>query len=114
MTALDEARGICLSYRRALHLENPERCAQLDEAAIKLGQGWVAPVEIPEWADDPAVLDTELSSVDIEHFWRIPAATVRGWASKGLLEKRCKADGSPVYRLGDVFDCQARRAVRGA
>lgn len=112
-TSLEWARGIALSYRSRLHAADPAACAELDAAALKLGQGWVTPVAIPEWADNEEVLDAELTPADIEHYWRIPAVTIRAWASKGLLEKRAKPDGTPVYRLGDVFDCQARRAAVG-
>ncbi len=36
---------------------------------------------------------------------RVPAGSVRGWASKGLIEPRgLNEQGSPLYRLGDVLD----------
>lgn len=113
-TSLEWARDIARAYREALHSTDPKRCAELDTKAVELGQGWIAPTTLPEWASDPAVLDAELSAVDIEHYWRIPASTVRTWAQRGLLEKRCAPDGSVVYRFGDVLDCQARRHGKAA
>ncbi|WP_378736016.1 hypothetical protein [Nocardia brasiliensis] len=86
-TALQRARKIAGSYRAALHAVAPERCAELDRRAIELGQGWVAPVELPTHLVEHA-LDAELSATDIEHFWRIPASTIRTWAHRGLITSR--------------------------
>lgn len=47
---------------------------------------------------------------------RIPAGSVRGWASKGDIEiQGFAADGrSPVYRVGDVFDRAFRELAKVA
>lgn len=110
-TPLERARAIARSYRAMLHAHAPERAAQLDRRAIELGQGWVAPTELPADAVEDA-LDAELSAADIEHFWRIPASTIRAWATKGLLERRCAHDGSPRYLVRDVLDVQSRARRR--
>lgn len=108
-TALDWARDIARSYRSALHVADPDRCAQLDRRARELGQWWIAPVEIPAHLVEDA-LDAELSAPDIEHFWGIPAITIRAWASKGHLTKRGNP-GSPVYLVREVLDCEARGRI---
>lgn len=104
---LDWARDIARSYRSALHAVDPDRCGQLDEVARKRSQHWIAPTAIPAHLVDDA-LDTEMSAVDVQHFWGVPASTIRAWASKNLLEQRCADDGSPVYRPREVLECQAR------
>ena len=108
-TPLERARKIALAYRSALYAAAPEECRRLDDRAITLRQGWVAPVELPEKAHDGNILDAVLSDLDIEHFWRIPAVTIRAWASKGLLERRYLPNNRVGYRVGDVLDVQARR-----
>lgn len=107
MTALDTAREIARSYRSALHQADPQRCAELDARAKELGQWWITPVDIPAHLI-PDALDAELSAGDIQHFWGVPAETIYGWASKGLLEKRPGQRG-PVYLVRDVLACEARR-----
>ena len=109
MTPLEAARRVAITYRNTLHRIAPHECARLDRDHITQGQGWVAPVTLPAEADRGDTLDAELKAIDIEHYWRIPAATIYAWASKGVLEKRCAPDGTPVYRVGDVLACQARR-----
>lgn len=109
-TNLDWARDIARSYRSALHAVDPERCAQLDEVARKRGQHWIAPAEIPAHLVAEA-LDTEMSAMDIQHFWGVPAVTIRAWASKKLLQQRCAEDGSPVYLPRDVLECQGRNRI---
>ena len=108
MTPLEWARRAAITYRNALHRADPHTCQQLDQQTRRAGQHWLLPTELPEGADTPATLDAELTARDIEQIWRIPAATIYAWASKGLLTKRCANDGTPVYRVGDVFTCQAR------
>ncbi|WP_069164894.1 hypothetical protein [Nocardia altamirensis] len=107
-TALQRARKIAGSYRAALRQVAPERCAELDRRAVELGQDWVAPVELPAHLVEHA-LDAELSAADIEHFWRIPASTIRTWVQRGLINSRPGADGSPRYLVRDVLARQSRR-----
>ncbi|GAA1600643.1 hypothetical protein GCM10009764_25700 [Nocardia ninae] len=106
-TALQRARKVASSYRAALHTIDPQRCAELDERAVELGQGWVAPVELPAHLAEYA-LDAELSAADIEHFWRIPASTIRTWAHRGLIASRPALDGSPRYVVGEVLRRNSR------
>lgn len=108
---LERARAIARSYRSALHAHAPTECARLDEKAVALGQAWIAPTELPADLVEDA-LDAELSAADIEHFWRIPSSTIRAWATKGLLTRRCAPDGSPRYLVRDVLDVQSRARRR--
>lgn len=109
-TNLDWARDIARSYRSALHAENPERCAQLDAVARERGQQWIAPTQIPAHLVDEA-LDTAMAAPDIEHFWGVPALTVRAWASKGLLRQHPASNGQPTYLPREVLDCQSRNRI---
>lgn len=118
-TPLQMARLVGLSYRRELHAVDPVRCAQLDEAAHKIGQHWIAPVPIPGHLMDDAMA-AELSAADIAHFWGIPTGTIYGWVSKGLLvAANVDQHGKPQtgraakYRVSDVFEVEGRgRASR--
>lgn len=119
-TSLEWARDIARSYRSALHSVDPDRCAQLDEVARKRGQHWIAPTSIPAHLVDGA-MDAELSAIDIQHFWGIPAATIYGWASKGLLMPSnadpetgaLPTQRKTKYRVRDVLEVESRgRASR--
>lgn len=112
-TPLQRARKIALAYRSALYAAAPEECRRLDDRAITLRQGWIAPVELPADAADGNVLDAILSDLDIEHFWRIPASTVRSWARRGLIERQYMRGNRVGYRVGDVLDAQARTRRNG-
>src|SRR6266542_1325099 len=97
-TTLDRARAVACMYRAALSAKAPERCSQLDARAIELGQGWIAPVDLPSAAVEYGrMLDIHLSAKDIEAIWHIPASTIRAWASKGELTQHVDDDGSPAY-----------------
>ncbi|MFC8531908.1 hypothetical protein [Nocardia sp. NPDC057227] len=103
---LDWARDIARAYRSALRAENPTRCDELDELARKRGQLWVAPTAIPTEAAEYG-MDAVLPAKLIERFWGIPAATLYGWKSKGLLADRGEP-GAPAFLVQDVVDVQAR------
>lgn len=106
-TQRERDRKIAQSYRAALFDADPDRCRQLDQRAQELGQGWVVPH--PSTLD----LDDELRAVDLAELLGIPAATIRKWASRGQVEQRTAADGSPVYLVREVVDyCAAVRRRR--
>ncbi|KZM68329.1 hypothetical protein [Nocardia terpenica] len=114
-TPLQRARKIAGSYRAALHQLDPGRCADLDRRAVELGQGWIAPVELPAHLSEHA-LDAELSAADIEHFWRIPASTIRTWAHRNEITATPGPGGTPVYLVREVLGRHSRhsRAPRTA
>lgn len=108
-TQRERDRKIAQAYRAALLDTDPARCRELDERAQELGQGWVAPKL------STMDLDEELRAVDLEELVGIPAATIRKWASRGLIEQRTRADGAPVYLVREVVDhcAEARRRRAG-
>lgn len=106
-TSLEWARDIARSYRWALKAVDPEKCAKLDEQAVALGQRWIAPTVLPAEAV-PDAMDAKLAPKDIEQFWGIPAGTMYGWASKGLLTNYGKK-GAPLYLVSEVFAVNGRR-----
>ncbi|ATL65117.1 hypothetical protein [Nocardia terpenica] len=107
-TPLQRARKVAGSYRAALRQLAPGRCEELDRRAIELGQGWVAPVELPAHLVEHA-LDAELSAADIEHFWRIPASTIRTWVHRGLITRR----PGRKYLVRDVLAVSVRTTNHG-
>lgn len=118
-TNLDWARDVARRYRSVLALVSPEKCAEVDEEARAAGQTWVAPTLLP--ADAAAeLLGSVLAPLDIAAATGVPAATIYGWVSKGLLEPSpVDSDGKPFrpgepakYLVSDVMSVQGRRRVR--
>lgn len=118
-TALDWARDIARAYRWALRAADPDRCAKLDAQARELGQNWIAPTYIPAGAAEEA-MHAVLSPKDIAALLGVPAGTIYGWASKGLLKPSAVDEkgepfpaGAPAkYLVKDVLDVEARRRVK--
>jgi hypothetical protein len=118
-TTLERARRIARSYRDALMNFAPEHCRSLDERAVQVGQAWVCPTQLSAAAAEEA-LDSVMGPKDIAVLLGVPAATIYGWASKGLLVRATEdADGKalspsspPMYRVKDVVDVGNRRRVR--
>ncbi|MBF6213754.1 hypothetical protein IU487_22310 [Nocardia puris] len=106
-TSLEWARQIAHAYRNALRTVDPDRCAKLDALARKRGQRWIAPTSIPAAAAEHG-LDSVLPPKLIEQTWGIPAATLYGWKSKGLLVDRGEPR-APRFLVRDVLEVQARR-----
>lgn len=107
-TSLEWARDIAHSYRWALLKADPETCAKLDAQAAAVGQRWLTPLRrVPTAAADES-LNAEMSPADIEYFYGIPAGTLYGWVSKGLLTNRGKK-GAPMYLVSEVFEVDGRR-----
>ncbi|WP_433568034.1 hypothetical protein ACQP1O_43085 (plasmid) [Nocardia sp. CA-151230] len=118
-TTLERARRIARSYRDALMAIDPAHCEFLDGRAVAVGQAWVCPTQIPSDAIVEA-LDSVLGAKDISLLLGIPANTIYGWASKGLLSratedaegKRLPVSSSPKYRVRDVVMVGNRRRAR--
>lgn len=103
---LEWARDIARMYRAALKKVAPERCAELDERARERGQRWIAPTYLPPITADQA-MDAVLAAKDIEEFWGIPAATIWGWSSKGLLTNHGQPR-APKFRVSEVLAVESR------
>ncbi len=106
-TALEWARQVARTYRDALMDVAPSLCESLDKLAADAGQRWLLPAAVP--ADAVAGwLDAELPAADVAHWTGVPTSTIRSWERRGMLTRRTAADGSPLYRVGDVVDVEAR------
>lgn len=71
---LDRARRIAISYRTHLHAKAPQVCAELDRAAVAVGEGWIAPHLVAHEPTDPLTTSqaAEMAGVSV---W-----LVRRWA----------------------------------
>lgn len=96
------ARKIALSYRGWVWNLDQERCRELDERAVQLGQGWVRPLE-----SEVVDIDELLSADQIGELLTIDPRTVRMWSYRGHIE-RLGDDGAPRYRFRDVLDYLAK------
>lgn len=118
-TTLERSRRIARSYRDALMAIDPKHCQFLDEKAVKVGQAWVCPTQLPADAIAEA-MDSVMGPQDISILLGIPANTIYGWVSKGLLSRATEdatgkllpAASPPQYRVSDVVQVGNRRRVR--
>lgn len=118
-TTLERSRRIARSYRDALMAIDPKHCRFLDEKAVEVGQAWVCPTRLPADAIMEA-LDSVMGAKDISILLGVPASTIYGWASKGLLSRATEdaegeplpASSSPRYRVRDVVQVGNRRRAR--
>jgi hypothetical protein len=104
-TELDKARRIAQDYRRELARLDPDLCRQLDDAARRLGQPWIAPIR----AD--LDLDTKLHPARLaEHLaGQVTANQISQWGTRRRIPRHTDRDGRTVYRVGDVLDELARQ-----
>lgn len=104
-TDVDKARRVARDYRGELARLAPDVCAQLDTAARRLGQTWVAPVR----AD--LDLDADLPPARLaEHLaGEVTANQISQWGSRNKIPRRTDRDGHTVYRVADVLDELARQ-----
>lgn len=104
-TEVDKARRVARDYRGALARHAPEVCAQLDSAARRLGQNWVAPSR----AD--LDLNAELAPARLAEYLagEVTANQISQWGSRNKIRRRTDRDGHTVYRVGDVLDELARQ-----
>lgn len=106
-THLERARRVARSYREALEAVNPGACENLDRKVEEFGQNWIRPeidLSPEEWE--------LLSARDLEVMVGVPASTIRAWAAKGKLTKRCTSDGAPVYLVEEVRQLLAESRKR--
>lgn len=104
-TDVDKARRVARDYRGALADVAPDVCAQLDDAARRLGQAWVAPAHADldlEATLTPARLAEYLAG-------EVTANQISQWGSRNKIPRRVDRDGHTVYRVRDVLDELARQ-----
>ncbi len=103
-TTLERARKVARSYRTLALAADPVACAVLDQRAIERGQGWVVP------RADTLDLDDLVTIPDLSHMLDVPEGTIRSWLSRGELERRVLADGTPAVLMREIVDlCAAKR-----
>lgn len=104
-TDVDKARRVARDYRSALAQHAPDVCAQLDAAAHRLGQTWIAP------ARTDLDLDTDLPPARLaEHLaGEVTANQISQWGSRDKIPRRTDRHGHTVYRVRDVLDELARQ-----
>ncbi|PXY25158.1 hypothetical protein BAY59_24340 [Prauserella coralliicola] len=103
-TPLDRARRIAHEYRQYLLEHAAEVCAQLDQRARDLGQGWVAPQPVAYEMDD--LLTVEQAA----DYCQVKPRTVDAWRQRGLQATRTP-DGVR-YLVRHLHDYQADRRKR--
>lgn len=99
-TAVDRARCIAWEYRTALADTAPQRCAALDQAAVELGETWIAGA--PQHTDAELLTLTDLAGVLGEKY-----KTVWAWWHRGHIPR----ESSGLFRLDAVLDGLARWRV---
>lgn len=102
---LDKARRVAEDYRRELKRLAPDLCAQLDDAARRLGQHWIAPVR------QPVDLDLMLRPIHLAEYLKghATANRISQWGTRGNIRRFTDRDGHTVYRVGDVLDYLAQQ-----
>lgn len=115
-TNLEWARDVARFYRSALRAVDPKKCEELDELARARGQRWIATVLVSPQVLEEA-MDKQLTAIQIEQLFEIPASTIRSWArssrrdpddpSKPLLVQHPGPNG-PLYVPREVLAVQAR------
>lgn len=105
-TPLEWARITARAYRSLALAADPEGCRKLDMVARRQKQWWVAPTYLPAEVAEEA-MDAVLSAKDIEHFLGVPAHSIWGWSSKGLLTNRGEP-GKPKFRVSEVLEVEGR------
>lgn len=104
-TELDKARRIAQDYRRELARLDPDLCDQLDAAAHRLGQHWIAPRRADldlEAKLRPARLAEHLAG-------QVTANQISQWGTRNRIPRHTDRDGHTVYRVRDILDELARQ-----
>lgn len=103
---MDIVKRLLLSYRQALLDRDPEACADLDKQAHADPR---ISVLIPTHAPyDP---DELFNDQDTAHLTHLAPATIRKWASDGLIERHVGEYGQRLYRIGEVQAVKQRQRL---
>lgn len=101
---LDMVKALMLTYRQALLDRDPDACAVIDARAHDNPR---TSALLPTYAPyDP---DELVSDADGAHLAGLAPATIRKWASDGLIDRYTGADGSRMYKLGEIQNVKHSR-----
>lgn len=97
-------KRIAESYRVGLMDSDPEKCALIDARMIEFGERWIA-------SDTIIDVNRMVTAREITEEYGLPAWSVHDWARKYPEEipKHKQADGSVLFRMGDVLAFHAQR-----
>lgn len=113
LSPIDIASDIARTYRASLVEVDPEACAVLDAQMRKDRQWWVLPSDV---AAEDVDLDAELTAMEFERVWGVPANTIWTWVARGLLSctnpEAAAAGATKTYRVRDVNAVHSRRLLR--
>lgn len=95
------------SYRTALLEVDPEVCKLLDARMIEYGQRWVC-------SDTVIDVNRMVTAREVSEEYGVPPWSVHDWARRhpDLIPKHKQADGTVLFRLGDVLAYHATKGVR--
>lgn len=106
-TMVDKLTRAMLTYRQHLQDRDPEACVDIDSM---LASDHQVAAKLPTLA--PLELDEFMSDRDVAHLVGVSDATVRVWASRGLINRHTAPDGSTRYLVREVMDMYRRRRLR--
>lgn len=101
-TALDRARAVARTYRAALTQAAPQQAGILDDAARRVGEGWVCGVDTGERVCTVAEASLMLGLTD---------RRVRQLVDAGVVPSQGKTSTGHVLRVADVLAYQRDRRV---
>ncbi|MCP2168120.1 helix-turn-helix domain-containing protein [Goodfellowiella coeruleoviolacea] len=78
-STLDRARRVAGQYRESLSKVDPDECARIDAAVIRLGQGWVVPQPVTADMDDLLTVDQAAEYAGVR------LRTIDEWRRRGLV-----------------------------
>lgn len=99
-TALDRARAIARTYRAALERANPQQCAVLDDAAARVGEGWIV---------DPTTAPRTCSVAEAALLLGVTDGRVRQLIGAREIPSAGKTSSGHVLLVRDVLAYQARQ-----
>lgn len=88
---VDRARRIACQLHSALKKHDPRLADSLANAAARMGEGWLVPIEQFETPGEV------LTAADIASMIGVPAATIRSWMNRGMMT---------AYTVEEALRCQ--------
>lgn len=105
----DMVKALMLTYRQALLDRDPEACERIDARAHENPR---LAALLPTYAPyDPEEL---VNDQDAAHLAGLAPATIRKWASDGIIDRYTGADGTRMYKLGEIQNVKHRQRTRKA